>query len=116
MKVIAVPFFLCVLLSGIGLAQTPAVTIAGVVRDSSGAVVSGVQVQAVNTATRLARTSVASEQGDYSFPALLSGEYRVSVEAPGFERVVRSVIVEAGGTTIANFDLRIGEVKESITA
>src|SRR5438034_11246602 len=99
MKVIAVPFFLCVLLSGIGFGQTPAGTIAGVVRDSSGAVVPGVEVQAVNTATGLTRTSVALEQGDYSFPALLSGEYHVSVEAPGFERVVRTIIVEAGGTT-----------------
>src|SRR5438045_7135019 len=98
MKVIAVPFFLCVLLSGIGLAQTPAGTIAGVIRDSSGAVVPGVEVQAVNTATGLARTSVASEQGNYGFPALLSGEYQVRVAAPGFERVVRTVVVEAGGT------------------
>src|SRR5712691_6447705 len=116
MKAIAVLSFLCVLTSEIGLAQTPAGTIAGVIRDSSGAVVPGVGVQAVNAATGLARNSVASEQGDYSFPALLPGEYQLNVEAPGFERVVRTVIVEAGGTTIANLDLRVGEVKESVTA
>src|SRR5881409_2873665 len=115
MRATAIVFLLWVLTSGIGLGQTPAGTIAGMVRDSSGAVVPGVQVQAVNAATGLVRASATSEQGDYSFPALLSGEYQVSVEAPGFARTARSVIVEAGGTTTLNFDLRVGEVNESIT-
>src|SRR5437762_8590971 len=116
MRAIAVLFLLCVLTPGIAPAQSPAGTIAGVVRDSSGAVVPGVQVQAVNAATGLVRTSATSEQGDYALPALLPGEYQVSVEAAGFERIVRSVIVEAGGTTTVNFDLRVGELKESVTA
>ena len=116
MRAIAVLFLLCVLTPGIAPAQSPAGTIAGVVRDSSGAVVPGVQVEAVNAATGLVRTSATSEQGDYGLPALLPGDYQLSVEAAGFERIVRSVIVEAGGTTTVNFDLRVGEVKESVTA
>src|SRR2546425_1490075 len=115
MRATAFLFLLCAI-SEIGFGRTPTGTIAGVMRDSSGAVVPGVGVQAVNAATGLARNSATSEQGDYSFPALLPGEYQITVEAPGFERIARSVIVEAGGTTTVNFDLRVGELKESVTA
>jgi Carboxypeptidase regulatory-like domain len=115
MRRIAVLFLFSIAVGRIALGQTPAGTVAGVVHDSSGAIVPGVQVQAVNKATGLARTSAASEQGDYSFPSLLAGEYEIRVEAPGFEPVARSVIVEAGATTTVNLDLQAGELKESIT-
>ena len=32
----------------------------------------------VNLATNVARTGASSEQGDYSFPSLMAGEYEVS--------------------------------------
>jgi hypothetical protein len=115
MRRIAVVLLISILVRGIVLGQTPDGTIAGVVHDSSGAVMPGVQVQAVNKATGLVRVSAASEQGDYSLPSLLAGEYEISVEAPGFDRAARSVIVQAGATTTVNLDLRAGELKESIT-
>ena len=55
-----------------------------------------------------------SEQGDYSFAALLPGEYAISVEASGFEGVTRQAIVEAGTTTDADFTLTLGDVKQSV--
>jgi hypothetical protein len=115
MKAISV-VILYVLTAAIMPAQAPTGTITGVVRDPSGALVSGAQVQAVNLATSLGRTSPTSAQGNYSLPALLAGEYQIDVEAPGFKRIVRSVTVEAGATTTADFDLRLGDVSESITA
>jgi len=115
MRATAVLLF-CVLATETGLAQAPTGTIAGVVRDSSGAVVSGTQVQAVNVATGLGRTAASSIQGNYSLPALLAGEYQISAEAPGFQRTVRSVTVAAGGTTVTDFDLVVGNVSESVTA
>jgi hypothetical protein len=108
-------FVLCVLIPGICSAQAPGGTIAGTVHDQSGAVISGVPVQALSRATGQARTTVTTERGDYSFPALLAGEYEVSVEASGFERIVRTATVEAGTTTTANFALEVGEVSESVT-
>ncbi len=100
---------------GCAAAQVPTGSIAGVVRDPSGAAVAGAQVKAANTATGLARTIATSEQGGYGIPALLAGEYEVSVEAAGFQRAVRRAAVEAGGTTSADFNLRVGDVKESVT-
>ena len=103
------------MLIGLASAQQPTGAIAGVVRDPSGAAVVGVQIKAVSVATGLARTVISSEQGDYSIPALLAGEYEVSAEAPSFQRLARTALVEAGATTTADFALRVGEVTESVT-
>jgi hypothetical protein len=102
------------LIASVG-AQVPTGTIAGVVRDPSGAPVARAPVKVVNLATNVARTEASSEQGDYSFPALLAGEYEVSVEVAPFQRMVRTASVEAGATTSADFALRLGDVKESVT-
>ena len=102
-------------LAGFAIAQTPTGSIAGVVRDPSGATVSAVQIRLVGTSTGFSRTIATSAQGDYSFPALLAGEYNVSVEAHGFLRMDRQAIVEAGTTTSADFTLRVGDTKDSVT-
>ena len=101
--------------AGIGLAQAPVGAVVGVVSDPSGAAVAGARVQAVSLATGVSRTGASDGQGDYSFPALLAGEYEISAEAPGFQVTVRNASVEAGATTTANLALRLGEAKESVT-
>jgi hypothetical protein len=102
-------------LVGFASAQAPTGTITGVARDPSGAAVTGAQVKLTSQATGFARTAVTTEQGDYGFPALLAGEYEVSIEAPGFQRLVRQAAVEAGATTTTDFNLRVGDVKDSVT-
>src|SRR5581483_1070222 len=62
------------------------------------------------------RTAATSETGDYAFPALLAGQYEVTVEFPGFQQAVRHAAVEAGLTTTTDFSLQIGYAKESVTA
>ena len=115
MKAVLILCTLFILTTGICLAQSPVGTIAGVVRDPSGAVVAGAKVQAVSRATGQARTTATAEQGDYSLAALLAGDYDVNVTAPGFQRMVRSATVEVGSTTAADFALKVGEVSESVT-
>src|SRR5215471_15743898 len=85
------------------LAQAPAGSIAGVARDPSGAAVATAQVKLTSLSSGFSRGAATSGQGDYSFPALPAGEYEVSVEAPGFQRTVRQVAVEAGTTTTVDF-------------
>jgi Carboxypeptidase regulatory-like domain len=96
-------------------AQVPTGSIAGVVRDPTGAPVLGGRIRIVNAATNLRRSSSTSAQGDYSFPLLPAGEYELAVEADGFPRTTRIASVEAGATTTADFALRLGDVKESIS-
>ena len=75
--------FLFFPLIGLTSAQAPTGTIAGVARDAFGAAVAGAHVKLTSQAVGFGRTAVTSEQGDYSFPALMAGEYEVSMEASG---------------------------------
>jgi hypothetical protein len=72
-------------------------------------------VKLTSPASGFSRSAATSEQGGFSFPVLLAGEYEVSIEAPGFQRMVRQAAVEAGTTTTADFALRVGEVTDSVT-
>jgi hypothetical protein len=100
---------------GLAAAQAPTGSIAGVVRDASGAAVPAARIKLQSTATGLERSAAAAERGDYSFPSLLPGEYEVTVEASGFRRAVRKVAVEAGVTTTTDFAVSVGDVNESVT-
>ena len=95
-------------------AQVATGTIAGVVRDPSGAPVHGARLKVVSLATNLSRSGVTAAEGDYSFPALPAGEYQVTVEDHIFQRMVRTAFVEVGATTSADFTLRLGVVQESV--
>ena len=100
---------------GLCAAQVPAGTIAGVVRDRSGGAIAGAKAQAVSRATGAQRTTTSGEHGEYSFPALLTGEYEVSVDAAGFNHVSRAVTVESGTTTRADVILDVGSISDLVT-
>ena len=115
MKAIRTGCVLSLLLSWLCLGQAPAGTIAGVVRDPSGAFIAGAQVHAINRASGQVRKTLTDGPGEYSLPALVAGEYDVSAEAPGFQRSVRAATVEVGSTTTADFEMRVGDAKDTIT-
>ena len=106
---------LFLILSTLAAAQAPTGNVAGVVRDPSGAAVTGAHMKLQNPATGLVRAATTSAEGDYGFSALLAGDYEVSVDAPGFRSILRTASVEAGSTTTADFVLRVGEAKDSVT-
>jgi hypothetical protein len=92
----------CLLVPGLCLAQLSTGTVVGTVRDASGGVTSGAPVSAVSGATGQVRTTLTSEQGEFSVAAL------------GVNRVPRTVLVEAGSTSRAGFGLRVGDISESV--
>lgn len=96
-------------------AQTPTGNIVGVVTDPAGAHVAGARVNIINRDSGLARSLITSTEGDFSAAALPSGVYQLTVEATGFHRLERTVIVEAGTTTTVNVSLQIGDVTEQVT-
>jgi hypothetical protein len=63
--------------------------LAGIVRDSSGAVIAGAQLVLENEATGSTRRIVSNELGMYTFPLLTPGTYRLTTEAPSFKRVTK---------------------------
>ncbi len=95
-------------------AQQPVGTIAGVVRDESGAVIPGARITVTNTETGLSRALVTSADGTYAAAALPAGVYEVKAEAPGMRPVVRNATVATGGTTEVDLPLSVGARTETL--
>ncbi|MGH9202478.1 MAG: carboxypeptidase regulatory-like domain-containing protein, partial [Vicinamibacterales bacterium] len=92
-------------------------TLAGVVRDSSGAVLPGVTVEAASPVLiEKVRTASPDGTGRYQIIDLRPGDYSVTFTLSGFA-VVKRDGVELTGTavTTVNADLRIGNLAETIT-
>jgi hypothetical protein len=60
--------------------------ITGKVTDSSGAIIRGATVTALQAATQAKQTAVTNDTGQYSLPQLPLGEYTITAEAPGFKQ------------------------------
>jgi hypothetical protein len=103
------------LLPAIALAQTA--TIAGVVKDTSGAVMPGVTVEAASPALiERVRAAVTDGAGQYKIVDLRPGTYAVTFTLTGFSTVKREgVELPAGFTATVNADLRIGALEETLT-
>ena len=113
----AVVAFAFLLIPAAAWAQLSPSGIAGVVRDSSGAVLPGVTVEASSPALiEKVRTVVTDSDGLYKVIDLRTGTYTVTFTLPGFATVRREGIeLPAGFTATINADLRVGEVEETIT-
>lgn len=98
------------------LAQTNTATLLGIVKDASGAVITGALVKVTNVKTQVIRTTVTNASGAYEVPLLTVGLYSISAEQAGFKRAERTGIeLVADQKVKIDFTLQIGEVSESIT-
>ena len=93
------------------------VAIAGVVKDTSGAVMPGATVEASSPALIERTRSVVSDgAGQYKIVDLSPGTYEVVFTLAGFKTVRRSgVVLEGRFTAQVNAELQVGSVEESIT-
>jgi len=106
---------LLVLPSRMAFAQYDTGSIVGVIDDSSGAVVPGVSVSAVNKATGLVSTGVSGSAGEYEIPNLHTGTYKVSAEHAGFSTAVAdNVLVSVGVRQQINLTLKVGETSTTV--
>jgi hypothetical protein len=114
----------CVLLLVCGVARHPAyaqsgstAAVAGVVRDTTGAVLPGVTVEAASPALiEKVRGVVSDEQGQYKIVDLRPGAYSVTFSLPGFSTVRREGLeLNTGFTATVNVEMRVGGVEETIT-
>src|SRR4051812_44405595 len=97
------------------LAQSERGNIAGVVTDSTGAVVPNASVVITSHATNIPESVTTNGAGSYTAPNLAPGSYRVAVSALGFKRfVVDDVTLSAGGAARVDARLEVGAVGESV--
>src|SRR5580692_11593527 len=88
----------------------------GTVTDSTGAVLSKVDVKIRNLDTNLEVTASTKDDGSYLVNALPIGPYSVSFARDGFKTEVHNQITVVGGVTATvNASLQPGEVSTSIT-
>ena len=115
-KRLAVPLGLLLVAGLPGYAQTSRATITGIVTDTTGAVVPGVEIIAENTATGLSYRAITNEVGNYNIGALPIGQYELTFASPGFRQLTRRGIRLTSGQ-IARIDvaLELGAVTESLT-
>jgi hypothetical protein len=92
-------------------------SLAGVVRDTSGAVLPGVTVEATSPALiEKVRSTVTDNTGQYRITDLPPGAYRLTFTLTGFSVVIRDAVeVTGAGVTTINADLRVGTLEESVT-
>src|SRR5436190_3451262 len=92
-------------------------TIAGVVRDASGAVLPGVTVEAASPVLiEKVRSGTSDGTGQYRITSLPPGTYTVTMTLPGFSTVKREMLDVAGeGIITLNGEMRVGGVQETIT-
>ena len=103
------------LMPAAALAQTS--TIAGEVKDVSGAVLPGVTVEVSSPALiEKVRTAQTDDSGRYSIIQLRPGVYTITFTLPGFSVVQRDNIeLTSDFTATINAELRVGAVEETIT-
>ncbi|HEY3939450.1 MAG TPA: carboxypeptidase-like regulatory domain-containing protein, partial [Bryobacteraceae bacterium] len=107
--------FLALILSWIGVAQLPTGQITGIVTDSTGATVAGVDVEAQNIATGIVSKAATSASGDYTFPVLTPGKYTLVVRKAGFESITRTGIdLEVSQVARIDFTLKVGSTREMV--
>jgi len=91
--------------------------IAGVVKDTSSAVMPGVTVEASSPVLiERTRSVVTDGQGQYKIVDLRPGVYDVTFTLPGFNTVKRDAIeLPANFTATINAELRVGSLEETVT-
>jgi len=116
MRHVVVAVALLLFLPAAAKAQTQA-SIAGIARDSSGAVLPGVVVEASSPSLiEKVRSAVTDDRGQYRIEALVPDIYSVTFTLPGFS-TVRRVGIELAGSFSAqvNAEMAVGVVEETIT-
>ena len=105
-----------VLLPALAAAQGTA-GISGTVRDTTGALLPGVTVEASSPALiEKSRSAVTDNSGQYRILPLVPGIYTVTFSLEGFSRVIREGIELRAETIVpVNAELRVGALAESVT-
>src|SRR5580704_11471469 len=97
-------------------AQVNKSNVVGVIRDSSGAAVPGVNIRITDTGTGAVHQEVTDVSGLYRGNLLDVGTYNVEAEKAGFKKVVKQgILLPVGETITVDFVLEVGGVNDTIT-
>ncbi len=91
-------------------------SIAGTITDANGAVVPGAAVTIRNKTTGQEYKLTTSDAGIFKAPSLASGDYTVTINAPGFQKIIaENVRVSSAASADLSLTLNVGSVEEAVT-
>jgi hypothetical protein len=105
---------LLLMVSSASWAQKTVGEVRGSVTDTTGGIVPTATVTVTNVNTGYTRQVAADAKGDFVFPVLDPGRYRLDVALDGFKKHSRELSVRTLETTQVLVKLEIGDVKETI--
>ena len=95
-------------------AQTTTGSIEGRVTDPSGAPVPKAVLTLIDTATNQSNSAQTDDSGDYTFPLVAPGHYRLSVAASGFRQFVRDFPLDVAQKARVDMALVVGDVTQTV--
>ncbi len=96
--------------------QTAGGSIAGHVRDTSGAAIAGASVSVTQVETGAIRKATTAGGGEFTFPDLAVGTYTITAEQPGFKKLEkRGIVVHVSEQIGADLLLQVAEISEQIS-
>src|SRR6185295_2803023 len=108
-------FIGCLLLALAGVYGQTLGSIAGEVRDASGASIADATVTATNNGTNAIRSARTNQTGSYAFPSLPPGVYTVKAEKQGFKTLLQNQVeLQVQQNARIDFDLQVGQVSDSV--
>lgn len=106
---------MALLLSGPrAIAQSGAGSIQGTVTDTTGAVIPGAVIGVVNQATNVAASTTSNGVGFYQVPGLFTGNYVITITAPGMKTYKRTIELLVSQTAVINANLTAGAVTQQV--
>src|SRR5882672_8418772 len=106
--VASIAFLLTVLVTFPVFSQVPAGTLSGIVTSESGSRIPNAHLSIRNTGNGKTVFTNGKEDGSYSVPNLVPGDYEVTATASGFVAARASVTIRAAADQVANFVLHPG--------
>ena len=97
------------------LAQSGAGSIQGTVTDATGAVIPGASINVVNTETNVATNTKTNDVGFYQVPGLFTGNYAVTITAPGMKTYKESLELLVAQNAVINASLSAGAITQQVT-
>ncbi len=91
-------------------------SLSGVLKDPTGAVISGGKLTLVNVDTKAQFTTISDARGSYSFPALPVGKYDLTIDATGFKPQKKTnIAIDTDAAVTLDAELSVGEQTETVT-
>lgn len=103
-------------MANVAPAQRTTATFAGIIQDSSGAVLPGAEASLINEGTSAAMQRVTNETGEFLFDFVPAGTYTLRLGLPGFKTYEsRGIPLGAAQSVRRIYTLEVGAVTDSVT-